>query len=413
MWQFFTFLFLFLVPTFASAQKNILKKLIRQNEERLGVVVSNPDKYEVQVIYTQIDRDEKNKPAFRTSTWHLDENRYFYPASTAKMPTAFAALEKLNKLSIFGLDKNSTMISGEGHPPQLAAEKDSTSIGGLPSVAHYIKKIFLVSDNDANNRLYEFLGQRALNEALEQKGYKHTRIIHRLGITGFDEEANRYTNPVTFYNGNRQLYYQGEVYSRFQPAFSVSGELKGKGYFQDGTLVEQPFDFSKKNFISLRNLHDMLQSVMFPEDVPNERRFDLSEDDYKLLYQVMSERPRESRYPNYSAEPDHYVKFFIYGDRPDGERMPDNVRIFNKVGWAYGYLTDVAYIVDFENGVEFFLAATIHVNENGIYNDDNYENTTVGLPFLAELGRVVYEYELKRKRSHQPDLSRFKVEKYD
>ena len=177
--------------------------------------------------------------------------------------------------------------------------------------------------------------------------------------------------------------------------------------------MEQPFDFSKKNFVSLRNLHDMLQAVIFPDDVPPARRFDLTEEDYRFLYQVMSERPRESRFPNYADKPDHYVKFFIYGDRPDAERMPDHVRIFNKVGWAYGYLTDVAYVVDFENGVEFFLAATIHVNEDGIYNDDNYEYTTVGLPFLAELGRVVYEYELKRKRRHKPDLSRFIVEKYD
>ncbi len=413
MWRLFSFLILFLVPAFAYSQKNILKKLIRQNEARLGAVAANPEQYEVQVIYTQVDRDENNRPTFTTSTWQLDENRYFYPASTVKMPVAFMALEKLNKLSIIGLDKNSTMLTGEGHPPQSPVERDSTSATGLPSVAHYVKKIFLVSDNDANNRLYEFLGQRALNEALRQKGYARTRIIHRLGIGGFDAVANRYTNPVSFYNGNRQLYFQGEAYSQFQPGFALTGEQKGKGYYQDGKYVEQPFDFSKKNFISLRNLHDMLQAVMFPDAVPTQRRFDLTEEDYRFLYQVMSERPRESRTPNYAGKPDHYVKFFIFGDRPGAERMPDHVRIFNKVGWAYGYLTDVAWIVDFENEVEFFLAASIHVNENRIYNDDNYEYTAVGLPFLAELGRVVYEYELKRKRRNKPDLNRFIVEKYN
>ncbi len=409
MWRLLTLFFLFLIPAFGLAQKNVLKKLIRQNKERLGEVVSNPDKYEVQIIYTRIDRDEHNHPSFRTNTWHLNENRYFYPASTVKMPVAFLALEQLNKLSIIGLDRNSTMLTGEGHPPQSAVDKDSTAATGLPSVAHYVKKIFLVSDNDACNRLYEFLGQRALNETLRQKTYEHTRIIHRLGISGFDAEANCYTNPVAFYNGNRLLYFQGEVYSRFQPDFSPSGQLKGKGYYHDGKLVEQPFDFSKKNFISLRNLHDMLQAVLFPDAVPPQRRFDLTPEDYRLLYRVMSERPRESRWPNYADKSDHYVKFLIYGDQPEGFRMPDHVRIFNKVGLAYGYLTDVAYVVDFENGVEFLLAATIHVNENGIYNDDNYQYTQLGLPFLATLGRVVYEYELKRKRRHKPDLSRFMV----
>ena len=47
--------------------------------------------------------------------------------------------------------------------------------------------------------------------------------------------------------------------------------------------------------------------------------------------------------------------------------------IFNKVGWAYGFLSDVSYVVDFENKVEFLVAAVIHVNENQTYNDGVYE----------------------------------------
>jgi hypothetical protein len=83
------------------------------------------------------------------------------------------------------------------------------------------------------------------------------------------------------------------------------------------------------------------------------------------------------------------------------------------VGWAYGFLTDVAYIVDFETGVEFFLAATIHVNEDGVFNDDNYEYESVGLPFMANLGRTVFAHEKKRKKKRLPDLGKFKIEKYD
>ena len=81
------------------------------------------------------------------------------------------------------------------------------------------------------------------------------------------------------------------------------------------------------------------------------------------------------------------------------------MRIFNKVGLAYGYLTDNAYIVDFERGVEFLLTATVLVNENGIFNDEKYEYDEVGLPFLAAVGRVLYDYELTRDRAFTPDLS--------
>ena len=122
--------------------------------------------------------------------------------------------------------------------------------------------------------------------------------------------------------------------------------------------------------------------------------------------------PRESLYPAYDTEEyfDGYVKFFMYGDGK--EPMPDRIRILNKVGQAYGYLTDNAYIVDLDNGVEFMLTAVISVNENRIFNDDNYEYEEIGMPFLANLGRVIYDYELERERAVEPDLSRFDVD-YD
>ena len=89
--------------------------------------------------------------------------------------------------------------------------------------------------------------------------------------------------------------------------------------------------------------------------------------------------------------------------------MPENIRIFSKTGGAYGYLIDNAYVVDFENGVEFLLSAVIHTNRDGIYNDDKYEYETEGYPFLKNLGQLVYRYELQRKRAYKPDLIEFKV----
>ncbi|MEY3052060.1 MAG: hypothetical protein RLY31_1845 [Bacteroidota bacterium] len=397
----------------AMAQRNILQKLLLHHDSLFGPVLQQPDVYDVQVIYTQIDRDERNRPSFRSHTFRLDERDYYYPASTVKMPIALLALEKLNKLAIRGLDKHTAMQHGAATTPQTPVTRDTTAADGNPSVAHYVKKIFLVSDNDASNRLYEFLGQAYLNESLWNKGYANALITHRLGISGFDEMANRHTNPVSFRLNDSLLYHQGEVYSAAERSFPLRKTLRGKGYYQGEELIHQPFDFSKKNFISLQTQLDILQAVLFPESVPPSRRFQLTEDDYRLLYQVMSELPRESRYPTYDHEPDHYVKFFLFGDRTEQERMPDHIRIFNKVGWAYGFLTDIAYIIDLEAGVEFMLAATIHVNKDGIFNDDQYEYESVGLPFLANLGRVVYEHEKKRPRKFRPNLDKFNIPHYD
>lgn len=322
------------------------------------------------------------------------------------MPTALVGLEKLNQLQIIDLDKDIPMRTGIGSPPQTDAFLDPTAQHLLPSVAHYIKKIFLVSDNDAYNRLYEFIGQQQLNESLWQKGFTDIRIIHRLSEPGYDEQTNRFTNPVTFYKNNKVLYHQGEVHSQAYPDFQLDGQIKGKGYENNaGEIVRQPFDFTHKNYVSLQNLHDILKTVLFPNSVPEEQRFNLTESDYELLYQYMSQHPREGKYPYYD-QPDGYVKFFLFGGEQDS--IPDHIRIFNKVGDAYGYLTDVAYVVDFKNKVEFLIAATIHVNDNRIYNDGVYEYKEKGFPFFKNLGRLVYEYELKRKRDVLPDLSRFK-----
>jgi len=90
------------------------------------------------------------------------------------------------------------------------------------------------------------------------------------------------------------------------------------------------------------------------------------------------------------------VKFFMFGDTK--EQIPNQIRIFNKVGEAYGFIIDNAYVVDFENSVEFLLSAVIHVNRNQIYNDDKYEYDEIAFPFVAKLGQAVYEYELNRPK---------------
>lgn len=395
-------------------ESNILEQLIQENQKTLGAPASNPEKFELQILYTQIDRDKNNTPTFTTHKFNVDQNQFFYPASTVKMPAAFFTLEKLNNLPGEFPDKHTPFKVDSVRAPQTALTIDTTAQSGVPTMAHLVKKIFLVSDNDAHNRMYEFLGQEYFNQALESKGFNHTKIIHRIGPSGFpfDHETNKYTNPFIFSpsDGDTIYYSQPEAYAKNPPSLPPMEKLfKGKGYMSDGKLTNEPKDFSKKNRFSIEDMSAMLQAIMFPEATPEHQQFNLTEDDYQFLYRVMSMRPRESQYPKYTEEEyDSYVKFFIYGDSK--EKIPDHIRIFNKVGWAYGYLTDVSYIVDFEKRIEFFLTATISVNENQIFNDDQYEYETIGLPFLSNLGKVIYDYEVQRERKVQPDLSRFKVE---
>ena len=389
-------------------EDGLIEQLLHARPDLFGQVLENLDKHQVQILYTQIDRDQENRPHFRTHSFRVNPGAYFYPASSIKIAAAVLALEKLNQLGVEGLDKHTSLGIDSAYTAQTAVTEDQTSPTGLPTIGHYIKKLFVVSDNDAYNRLYEFLGQQYLNETLWNKGYRDIRITHRLAIAR-TSEGNRNTNPFTFYDGERIIHHQPLAYNPIQYS-APEPILRGKGYISDGQLYQEPKDFTRSNYVSLEVLQGMLQAVLFPDAVPEKRRFQLTEDDYALLYKTMSMLPGESRYPLYDQEEyyDSRLKFLMFGDNKDP--IPEHVRVFSKSGLAYGTLADNAYIVDFENKIEFLLTATIYVNENQIFNDDEYEYDEIGLPFLANLGRVIYEHELDRKREHRPDLSRFRVD---
>lgn len=399
-------------PAQSQKDDHLIEQLLRSRSDLFGAILERVDSYEVQILYTQIDRDRKNRPSFRSYQFRVNPEEYFYPASTVKLPAAALSLEKLNDLSIRGVNKYTSLRIDSAYSGQTSATEDSSAENGLPSVAHYIEKIFLVSDNDAFNRLYEFLGQQYLNEALWNKGFTDLKIIRRLSVA-YTIEQNRYTNPFAFLEGQEVLYRQPLVFNPYLYENELKTTRKGKGYIENGALIESPKDFSHSNYVSLENLQRILRSVLFPDAVPVQERFNLTDDDYQFLYKCMSMLPRESKHPVYDTTTyyDSYVKYFLFGDSKDP--IPSHIRIFNKVGEAYGYLIDNAYVVDFENKVEFLLTAIIYVNEDQIFNDDKYEYDEIGRPFLSNLGQVINEYEKVRQRPYLPDLERFKVDDDD
>lgn len=389
---------------------DLIENLMKSRSEQFSDILEHKDKYEVQIIYTQINRDSGNVPSFRSFYFNTSENRYFYPASTVKMPVAFLALEKLNELKHTGITRHTSMLTDSAFSGQTVVLEDTTAQSGLPSIDHYIKKLFVVSDNDAYNRLYEFVGQGEINKRLHNKGYDDSRIIHRLSIF-LNEEENRNTNPIRFMNGDSILYQQPMMYNS-DPLPLEGKVLKGKGHIRGEQLVNEPMDFSHKNFIPLDELQMMLRAVLFPENTDEKYTFNLTDEDYQSLYQYMSQLPGETEWPYYEPEEyyDAYSKFLMYGN--DRTAIPGHIRIFNKIGLAYGYMIDNAYIMDTKNNVEFMLSAVIHTNANEVYNDGEYEYEEVGFPFMKNLGQLVYDYELKRKKTVKPDLSRF-VTTYD
>jgi hypothetical protein len=409
------YLFSLLAFQVSFAQKHheqFIRDFLIKNQDSLGKeIVQNPDKYRLQIIYTQIDRDKNNEPNFNTYRFRTNLNEYFYPASTVKLFASALALEKINQLNVDDLDKFDIMLTDSVYKGQTAVQVDTTSENGFPSVAHYIKKILVTSDNDAFNRLYEFLGQKDFNDKLKAKNFRDVRITHRLSIS-MSQDENKHTNRVRLIDREtkKTLFTQAEQFSE-QDYSSPNNIFLGKAFIRDGELIETPMDFKSKNSVSLENLHQLLLRLIFPENFNLSDRFNLSEDDYQFLLRYMSQLPQETKNPDYSTIPDNFCKFLMFGDKYD-THIPGHIRIFNKIGDAYGFTIDNAYIVDLDNNIEFAVSAVIYTNQNEILNDGEYEYKETAWPFMGVLGRAIYRYELDRKREITPNLSKFKFE-YD
>ena len=382
----------------------LLDSLIHTNP--LLTRIATDPQYELQVIYTQIDRDAENRPTFIPHNYHLNPQQYFNPASLVKLPVVALSLEKLNDLNKPGVTRRTIMATGTAYrcqtPVPFAAPADSDRTA---TVGNYIKRMLLVSDNIAYNCLYEFLGQRPLNHRLQELGYPNIRITRRFAPC--DTAANRHTNPISFHTPTGDTLYQQPAQTNPTLYTSPLGRvLKGHAYQVGRRVIPEPYDFTTANHLPLSDITAFLQSVIFPESVPATQRLRLTAPDYVFLRRYLHVTPHESGFHPYAPARyfDAYKKYLYYGRNPDLAHQ-STLRIYNVVGMSHGYLADVAYFADSLHQSEFMLSAVLYVNQDGIINDGAYEYDSIGQPFLAQLGRVIQQFEAQRPRRIRPNLT--------
>jgi len=283
---------LFSLSIKAQVNTSFIESLMRQKPEQFGEILNNPNEYRVQLFYTQIDRDKNNIPHFKEFSYRLNPSEYFYPASTVKMPLAILALDKLNTLNIPGVNKSTMMYYDSVGARQEIIYNNPYSINGKQNIEQAIKEIFLVSDNNAANRLFEFVGQESIHSKLAEKGYKDAYIRNRLEL-GRTQEESRQTQAIDFFDDNgKKIYHQDAQYNKqLLPNYNA---FLGKGHYNgDDSLVMKPLDFSVKNRIYLNDLHHILQSVIFYDQTPIKNRFNLTKDDRQFLLKWMHTLPTE------------------------------------------------------------------------------------------------------------------------
>lgn len=377
----------------------LLTEILSGYPDKFGQIFNNSDKYRIQIIYTQINK-KNDKISLEHHTFRYRPNEYFYPASIVKLPVSLICLEKINKLKSEGVTRDTRLVIDSAFACQTAMKYDFSSPDSFPNIGNFIKKALVVSDNDAYCRLYEFTGQAFLNARINTLGYPAARIVHR--FSNCDSTQNKCTNGFAFYNKARKvIWYQEPVYNTSVISTPMKNMKMGDMFKSGKDIVYSPKDFSRKNCMPLRYIHEMLIRIFYPQLFSPWEQFNIAEEDMNFLKEQLASTPKESGIKEYIDKKkfwDTYTNYLYYGNDPNADINP-NLKIYNIVGLSYGLTIDCAYFSDTVNNVSFFLSAVIYSNADEILGDDSYEYTTVGMPFLKELGKIIYEYEFNRNKT--------------
>tara|TARA_B100000886_G_scaffold339060_1_gene303423 strand:+ start:612 stop:1742 length:1131 start_codon:yes stop_codon:yes gene_type:complete len=352
-----------------------------KEDKFLRKIIKDKDNYEIQILYTEVSKNKLGQTEFSNFQFQLNDEKYFYPASTIKLPIAVMSLSKINELRAEGLNisiKSKIQLTLINNKKEIIIKDSITSFQNL------IADVFLISDNSASNVLIDFIGYNYFNSSMNDSGFKNTYLNHKFNPDPFVDSTwiiNTLDNEIISSNKNQ---------TTVTASSNISNLKKGKKRFLDGEIENKSLDFSLKNRSSLTDMHNIMKNLIYPDI--SSSTFNLNVEDYDFLRYWMSRFTYEDLGAKYIGDPkffNSFNKFFIYGN--DTILSNTDVRVYNKIGQAYGTSTDSAYIKNYKEDIEFFLTATIYTNKNEIINDDIYEYGDTAIPFLSRLSKALYK----------------------
>ena len=357
-----------------------IKSAIKE-DEFVRKIIRDKDNYEIQILYTEVSKNNLDQTEFKDFQFQLNDEKYFYPASTIKLPIAIMTLSKINELRAEGSNislKSKLKLSLINNKKEIIV-KDSIS-----SFQNLIADVFLVSDNSASNVLIDFLGYNYFNSSMINAGYENTYLNHKFNPDPFVDSSWIITtldNDIISSKENKRNVKAGS---------NISNLKKGERSLVNGKIINESMDFSLKNRSSLTDMHNIMKNLIYPEITLS--KFNLNVEDYDFLRYWMSRFTYEDLGNKYISDDrffNSYNKFFIHG--MDTILKSTDIRVYNKIGQAYGTSTDSAYIKNYKEDVEFFLTATIYTNKNEIINDNIYEYRDTAIPFLSRISKTLYK----------------------
>ena len=364
-----------------SLETNPIKSSFRKNDF-LKEIIKKKEDYEIQILLTKIDQ-YNSKVDFQEYKYQLDDNKYFYPASTIKLPIVVLTLKKINELRSKGSEitlKSKITLNYKDDYSELVIRDSITSFQNL------IADVFLVSDNSASNILIDFIGYNYFNHEMENAGFDKTYLNHKFNpdpyVNSTWQISDLDNNIISYINDNQKIIKADE---------KTNGLEKGERRYFKGEILDESLNFSEKNRSSITDMHNLIKYIFYPEIFDSTNTFNLNVEDYDFLRYWMSRFTYEDIGEKFIGDENFfetYNKFFIHGDEQSVSN--EQIRVYNKIGQAYGTSIDNGLIKNYQDNVEFILTATIYTNKNKVINDNLYEYDDLAVPFLAKLSRAIY-----------------------
>ena len=364
-----------------SLETNPIKSSLRKNDF-LKEIIKEKEDYEIQILLTKIDQ-YNSQVDFQEYKYQLDDNKYFYPASTIKLPIVVLTLKKINELRSKGSEitlKSKITLNYKDDYSELVIRDSITSFQNL------IADVFLVSDNSASNILIDFIGYNYFNHEMENAGFDKTYLNHKFNpdpyVNSTWQISDLDNNIISSINDNQKIIKADE---------KTNGLEKGERRYFKGEILDESLNFSEKNRSSITDMHNLIKYIFYPEIFDSTNTFNLNVEDYDFLRYWMSRFTYEDIGEKFIGDEkffETYNKFFIHGDEQSVSN--EQIRVYNKIGQAYGTSIDNGLIKNYQDNVEFILTATIYTNKNKVINDNLYEYDDLAVPFLAKLSRAIY-----------------------
>ena len=358
-------------------------ELVLKSDPYLKEIIKDKEDYEIQVMLTQVSHDN-TKIDFQNYQYQHDENQYFYPASTIKLPIVVLTLKKINELRSKGSDitlKSKIILNNVDNYSNFKLKDSITSFQNL------IADIFLVSDNSASNILIDFIGYNYFNDEMQNAGFDRTYLNHKFNpdpyVNSTWQISDLDNNMISSINDNQKIIKADD---------KTNGLDKGESRYFNGEILDESLNFSEKNRFSITDMHNLIKYIFYPEIFDMANTFNLNVEDYDFIRYWMSRFTYEDIGEKFIGDEkffETYNKFFIHGDEQSVSN--EQIRVYNKIGQAYGTSIDNGLIKNYQNNVEFILTSTIYTNKNKVINDNLYEYDDIAEPFLAKLSRAIYK----------------------